>query len=432
MLRKLRFYSRLLIAFAAKYQRGIVTGMLVGIAFFIFSPKIYRGFLKFKPGQRIAVVGRYTLTDIPLNIQKQISGGLTRIDEAGQALPYLAESWQATDEGKTYIFKIRSDIKWQNGKNIVSHDLDYKFSDARFEYPDDHTLKITSAEPYAALPVTLARPVFKSGLLGWGEYKVVSTKRNGLLIEELLLEPLNTDLTKPRINYRFYQSENLAKMAFKLGLVNVLDEVSKLNEIEQWPHINITKKVHYDRYVGVFFNATRLDKNMRQALSYAIDKSRWPNRALGPISPMSWAYNPDIKPYNYDLAKALLKKPDTITLSTLPVYSEIAETVKQDWEKAGIKVNVEVVNSIPEDFTATIFTQVTPPDPDQYNLWHSTQGTNNTHLDNKRIDKLLEDGRRTVDPKLRLGIYQDFQKFLLEEAPVAFLFYQTTYTIIRK
>ena len=95
-------------------------------------------------------------------------------------------------------------------------------------------------------------------------------------------------------------------------------------------------------------------------------------------------------------------------------------------------VNIELKNSIPDDFTAMILAQVTPPDPDQYNLWHSTQGTNNTHLDNKRIDKLLEDGRRTVDPKLRLGIYQDFQKFLLEEAPVAFLFYQTTYTIIRK
>ncbi|MEK7163890.1 MAG: ABC transporter substrate-binding protein [Patescibacteria group bacterium] len=430
MLRKLRFYSRLLTAFVTKYYHGIVTGMLVGAVFFIFSPKIYSLIVKFRSSSRIAVVGRYTLTDIPIYIQKQISGGLTRVDESGQAIPHLAESWQATDEGKTYFFKIRSDIKWQDGKDIISRDLNYKFTDAQFEYPDDHTLKIVLADPYAALPVSLARPVFKKSLLGWGEHRVTSIKRNGLLLDTLSLDP--------RIVYRFYNSENLAKMAFKLGLVDVLEEITKLNEIEQWPNVNISEKIHFDRYLGVFFNTTKLDKNMRQALSYAIDKNRWPNRALGPINPKSWAYNPDIKPYDYDSAKAsqmlskLEKKPDTLTLSTLPVYSDIAESVKQDWEKAGIKVNVEIVNSIPENFTAMILTQVTPPDPDQYNLWHSTQGTNNTHLDNKRIDKLLEEGRKTVDPKLRLEIYRDFQKFLLEEAPVAFLYYQTTYTVTRK
>lgn len=424
MIRKFRFYSRLLTAFVNKYYHGLVTGMVVGGVFFLLFPKIYHGVLKLKPGPSIAVVGRYNQSNIPMAIQNQISGGLTRIDESGRSVPNLAESWQATDEGKTYIFKIRSGMKWQNGKNIVSGDLDYKFSDAQFSYPDDQSIKITLANPYAALPVSLARPVFKNGLLGWGEHKVVSIKRNGLLLDTLVLEP--------RITYRFYQSENLAKTAFKLGLVNVLEDISKLNDIAVWPNVTITEKVHPDRYLGVFFNASKLDKNMRQALSYAIDKSRWPNRALGPISPRSWAYNPDIKPYNYDLTKALQKKPESITLSTLPVYSDIAESVKQDWEKAGLKVNLEIKNSIPEDFTAMVWAQVTPPDPDQYNLWHSTQGTNNTHLNNKRIDKLLEEGRKTIDPKVRLEIYQDFQKYLLEEAPVAFLFYQTTYTIIRK
>ncbi len=430
MLRKIRFYSRLLFAFLGKYYQLVVVGMIIGAALFAIFPKVYRIFPKFRPSLRIAVVGRYSLANIPLSIQKYISGGLTRVDDTGSAVAYLAKSWEATDGGKIYVFDLDPEIKWQDGSSIVSRDLDYKFRDAQFEFPNDHTLKIILAEPYAALPISLARPIFKKGLLGWGEYKVTAIKRNGLLLEELVLDP--------GIIFRFYPSENLAKMAFKLGLVDILEDIGVLNEIEKWPHINISKKVHADRYLGVFFNTTKLDKNMRQALSYAIDKSRWSNRAVGPISPKSWAYNGDVKPYDFDLSKALQliskqeSKLDVLNLSTLPVYSEIAETIKQDWERAGVKVNIDIVNSIPEDFTAAILTQVTPADPDQYNLWHSTQGTNNTRLDNKRIDKLLEDGRKTLDQEVRKKIYQDFQKFLLEEAPVAFLYYQSTYTVTRK
>jgi peptide/nickel transport system substrate-binding protein len=63
---------------------------------------------------------------------------------------------------------------------------------------------------------------------------------------------------------------------------------------------------------------------------------------------------------------------------------------------------------------------------------HSTQNTTNiTHLNNPRIDKLLEDGRKTLDLNLRKSIYSDFQRFLVEEVPAIFLFYPETYTLTR-
>ena len=36
-------------------------------------------------------------------------------------------------------------------------------------------------------------------------------------------------------------------------------------------------------------------KSLRQALAYSINKSLWPNRAYGPVSPLSWAFNPEVK-----------------------------------------------------------------------------------------------------------------------------------------
>jgi peptide/nickel transport system substrate-binding protein len=75
----------------------------------------------------------------------------------------------------------------------------------------------------------------------------------------------------------------------------------------------------------------------------------------------------------------------------------------------------------------------TPDDPDQYSIWHSTQeATNITHYENPRIDKLLEDGRSEIDLASRRRIYLDFQRFLVEDSPAAFLYYPATYTVSRR
>ena len=57
--------------------------------------------------------------------------------------------------------------------------------------------------------------------------------------------------------------------------------------------------------------------------------------------------------------------------------------------------------------------------------------TNITHLNNSRIDKLLEQGRQTFDQQARKQIYYDFQKYLLEESPAIFIKFPTTYNISR-
>ena len=75
--------------------------------------------------------------------------------------------------------------------------------------------------------------------------------------------------------------------------------------------------------------------------------------------------------------------------------------------------------------------QEIPADPDQYTLWHSTQSTNITGYNSPKIDKLLEDGRKISDKEERKAIYLDFQRFLVEDTPAAFLFHPTVYTIIR-
>ena len=112
----------------------------------------------------------------------------------------------------------------------------------------------------------------------------------------------------------------------------------------------------------------------------------------------------------------------------------LAEEIKTAWQNTlGFPVSITIENQINFDNYDTLLTYgAITNDPDQYLFWHSTQtNTNITKLNSPRIDKLLEEGRQTIDQIERKTIYQDFQTYLLEDSPAIFLYYPTVYTITR-
>ena len=44
-------------------------------------------------------------------------------------------------------------------------------------------------------------------------------------------------------------------------------------------------------------------------------------------------------------------------------------------------------------------------------------------ISSPKLDKLLEDARKTLDPKVRAEKYVEFSKHLLDESPAVFLYY---------
>ncbi len=443
-MKKLRYWLRLFTALFAKYYVILGIGIVFGIITFFIFPRISKYLPKWRGTNSIAVVGRFTSDDIPLFIQHQISQGLTTLDSSGRASPAIATSWEVADGGKTYIFNLNPHLKWQDGTAFKGRDINYQFRDTIVEYPNDTKLIMKLKDPFAPLPIAVSRPVFKRGLLGTGSYKVSRVRKNGAYIESLSLVPVDKSGYQPNLIYRFYSSEASAWLAFKLGIVHSVMDLQDVGDLASWPNATVTSESHSDRYVAVFFNLNNsilsgsAGRNLRLALTYAIDKSRWPDRADGPINPYSWAYFSDTKKYNQDLihAKQLLAKDEKqlseIQLSTVPAYLPVAEAIKSDWEKLGLKVNVLVAAEPTADFTALVIAQAIPLDPDQYNLWHSTQATNLTGLNNPRIDKLLEDGRKALDFDERKKIYHEFQKYLVDEVPAIFLFHPQSYTVSRK
>lgn len=437
-----RLYLRLIIAFIKRFKLVLLFATFVGMFIFALATIVLP---KFETNaERIGIIGEYSVTNLPPSISKMISTGLTSIDDSGRPIPAIASSWESSDSGKTWVFHINKNLKWQDGTEITSKDINYNFSDASIIRPNNSSIVFNLKTPLSNFPTTLSKPAYKQGLLGVGEWKVNNLSLAGTFIESLSIKN-NKGNSKL---FKFYPTVDRAKLAFELGQIDHLDNLISSDPFTNWKTVDVTKSINKNQYIAVFFNTTSdilADKEVRQALSYAIDKGSFTDsRALGPISPNSWAYNPSIKPYDFDLdhAKELINEakisPDSknnlkIKLTTVPDLLPLAEKIAKNWQSLGVKTTLQITSFVPDDYQAFLGIYDIPTDPDQYSIWHSTQTVGNiTRYKNARIDKLLEDGRLETSEAKRKSIYFDFQKYLLEDAPAAFLYYPTYYSIQRK
>ena len=204
------------------------------------------------------------------------------------------------------------------------------------------------------------------------------------------------------------------------------------------------------------------DKRVRQAINYAIDKQEIIDgvylglgiNIASPYKPGTRWSNPALKPYGYDptKAKTLLKEAgfaDTdgdgiVELNGKPFSFEIVTNQNKEREKSavliqrrlmevGIKVNIRAIEWASfisrfiktGDFDVVLLGWGLGLDPDQFNIWHSSQQGgdkfNFIGYNNPAVDKLLEQGRVELDPDKRQKIYHEFAKVLLEDSPIVYL-----------
>lgn len=419
---------------------GFVSGLILSLGFFRLFPIIRQQW--FIPVDRIGMVGNFTPATLPLTIQQYISEGLTTVKPDGTVAPALATSWTATDSGKTFIFTLREDAVWHNGKKVSAADINYNIRDVIFSPIDRFTLRANLKAPYSPFPVVVAKPLFLNALVGLGSYRVSTIQLKGNSVVYIKLVPVAGSERHER-EYRFYNTEAEAILAFKMGEVNEIDDLSTPADLTNWGRASVTPETNYNRIISVYFNTTDpqvSDKSVRQALAYAIPYRNDLERAYSPISKLSWAYSDNIKKYSFDMSEAKKLFGNTkegsssahLTISTFAPYLADAQGIAASWTTLGVTTDVRVENSIPDTYQVLLSAQDVPPDPDQYPLWHSTQTqTNITNYVNVKIDKLLEDGRQEMDTAKRKTIYANFQRYLTEDVPAAFLYYAKSYTVTR-
>lgn len=454
-----------------KHNKIIIGAVVAGIALFAILLPLLTYLPQVKPTRYVGIVGFYEFSQLPAFIQNQVSLGLTTVEEDGSVSPQLAERWSIEDDGKMYRFILKKGIRWQDGKQFLSDDISVNFQDTQVITTENEIIIKLTEQPFSPFPSVMSQPLFRETqepffyffrrkkIIGLGPYSITKVVNQEGKVVELTIESV-----KERIVYRFYLTEDRAKVAYQHGKIDEIRDISDATNFESWPNTKIEKKMNTDQYLGLFFNLEDplFEKNVRQALSYALTKGPAELRAKGPINPLSYAYLDGVKSYAFDPPRAIERfmdqlpaQPLNINLVTTPRFQANADQVKKEWEIIGqqayqtcmsssdvkdkapcenlrIAVNITVTN-FPDvgNYQVMLVGQQIPKDPDQYTLWHSTQNTNFTHYKNPRIDALLENGRKISDQTERKAIYQEFQQFLLEDAPAVFMQYLESFTVER-
>jgi peptide/nickel transport system substrate-binding protein len=122
----------------------------------------------------------------------------------------------------------------------------------------------------------------------------------------------------------------------------------------------------------------------------------------------------------------------TIKVTSAAAYQgQAAEVIKQQLKDVGITVRVQQLESTvffnalnTGDFQATLVGWVGFVDPDQwmYALFHSGGKYNQQGYSNPQLDKLLEQGRVTLDRDQRKDIYSQAQRIVAQDAPMVLLY----------
>ncbi len=172
------------------------------------------------------------VADLPsLNVAHELYSGLTRFSGRGVE-PDLAESWEPSEDGLVWTFRLRKGIRWSDDRPITAEDFRRSWlralspgthsayaraemqnirgarryrvtgsGDVGVEAVDDRTLRVTLAHPVPWLDEQVAWPVFfpvpESGNATSGPFRLASRSK-GRLVLERNFNYWNVATVKPR------------------------------------------------------------------------------------------------------------------------------------------------------------------------------------------------------------------------------------------
>jgi peptide/nickel transport system substrate-binding protein len=287
-------------------------------------------------------------------IAEQINEPLYLAANDGKTLrPWLATSYTASKNGKTYTFKLRPGVKFSNGKTMTSADVKFSIDDARAQkkgwgYLDAAIKNITTPNPgtvvfhlkYRWAPFLADIGLFANGIIpknfggesrtafykhpvGTGPFmwdkrvvgQSVTLKRN----------PYYWQKGKPyldSVTWTYVSDENTRELQLRGGQIQV-DEFPPFNSITKLQHANgVTMKLFPSTrtdYLDMNESYPPLaDAHVRRAISYAIDRKaiiksvlfgfgKPANSFLPPQVPFYDPHSPGLQ-YNLTKAKAELAK----------------------------------------------------------------------------------------------------------------------------
>ena len=346
---------------------------------------------------------------------------------------------------------------------------------APVEVVDDQTVRFHLAEPFAPFLVqSLHLPVapkhllegvdvnttdFNTAPVGTGAYRFVDWKRDNRLVLQAYDGYYGGAAKLRDLVLRVIPDETVLLQELRTGGIEFMERVPReaVADLQSSPEFEVAL-VDNIGCSFISFNTTHPvlgDKAVRQAVGYAIDMDTFIEAVLlglalpatGLFPPYTWMYEPDVRRYAYDPAQAeqILDAagwakgedgkrakdgvPLAFKMSTFKGHEageQLLASAKEWLAAVGMDMEIEIIELaawidtlVNSTFEATMSNWDGSADPDGYGygMYHSEGGRNRALYRNPEIDKVLEEGRRTLDQEARKQAYSAFQKIAAEDVP---------------
>jgi peptide/nickel transport system substrate-binding protein len=370
------------------------------------------------------------------------------------------------------------DVKWTldsllQGRIRSTKTANYRFVD-HIDAPDDFTVIFHLKEPDSPLLWNLADAVmgivpYGSGEemtqhpIGSGPFKFVSAEMDREVVIERNDDYWGAKAKLARVRFTVIPDETTEALELRKGssdiAINAYLTPDTIAVLAHDPNLTVMNGPG-TRLAYLAFNLRDpilKDARVRQAIAYALDRRPmieylWRGEATPASSVLpkqSWAYNGDVPVYDHDpeKAKQLLDAagyPEsngvrfhiTMKTSTDANTRLMVAVMQRQLREVGIALDIRSFEF------ATFFSDVTHgafqmyglrwiggnEDPDIFEYaFHSAKfppnGANRGFYSNPKIDALIDQARREVDPAVRKPLYAEVQRILAEDLPYIDLWY---------
>jgi methyl-accepting chemotaxis protein/ABC-type transport system substrate-binding protein len=463
--------------------------------------------------QRVTFDPAYTSASALAFMTKAVHANLVKYGEGAELIPDLAERWEVLEQGHVYRFHLRRNVRFHNGRMLEAKDVHDTF--LRLLLPetnssgawimrsvkgamdviegraravsgivvrDTHTVDFQLIEPVAFFLSLLT--VHQSAIVPIEEtrdperYRLAGVGAGAFRVDEVV-EGERVKLTRNR-EYYFPNEPNLDELNFRLDLRSFKEVsdaflrgeldvahgippkvVSELRNDPRFAAYLLTTVQLHTSYLGWDNSSPPFNRpEVRQAMSYAIDRRRINERVYGGLSvvangllpPGLLGYDENQAGYNHDpdraralLAQAGLGAGFSVEYRTWDTdefnNSGMVPLIIEDLAAVGIRVNVTSHSATDAAaarsqrghgaiYCANWYADFPDSDNFFYIFFHSEATSIRGGFYNRpEIDAQIIEARRSNDAEARATIYRSLNQMVVREAPLLPLFHERLFVL---
>jgi peptide/nickel transport system substrate-binding protein len=411
-----------------------------------------------------------------INVTWQMRNNLVEIGANSEAVPELAESWEASDDAATWVFKIRKDVEFHNGKTLdaddVAYSLNYHIDEKsksgakgfmediqQIKVDDQHTVVVELERGNADLAYIFGDyhlQIVPNGTTDFSD----GVGTGGYILDHY--EPGVRALVKRNPNYwkadRAHADEietlviaddNARTNALTTGEIDAMNAVDlktidRLADIPGLKVLELAGKKHYT--MPMLTDRAPYDNNdARLALKYAVDREELLAKilrghgALGndhPISPSNRFFAADLPQRTYDPEKAKfhLKKAGLenhvfkIHTADAAFAGAVDTAVLYQAHAAKAGINIQVVREPNDGYWSAVWLKKDwcmaywsgrPTEDWMFSSAYAAGASgNDSHWEHVRFNELLALARVELDESKRRAMYAELQLLVRDEGGV--------------